>query len=720
MRYLGLYSACALVLFASIAQSQTALKGGQPSVASSGDLALARLQSVVPAIGVFHEEGRVTRLYGVPMGNGFTPVQAAVAFVAENKGVFDPGMGDFVFTGTQDLMEGKFTVVYFRETVLGVPVDRGGLSVLVRNELGSPIVLVNSFSQNVALGGGLTRITASDAKTIVHRADPSVVVTSTPAIVAWQGEAKTHLAWTFKVSNEDLVEPKRFTVFVDSSNGRILEWRDEVYNANITGHVEGFATPGLAPHQNTNPPALADLSGLIVRVVGGSAAISDSLGDFTINHGGTGVVNVRADLVGNWVRVANNAGPTESLTQPVLPPGPASFLFNFVQDEFTTAQVNGFIHTTGVHNFAKAINSSYPGIDVAAPCNVNLASVCNAFYTNGTINFFQSETGDGETGCPNTAYTTVIYHEYGHFIIENGNPFATGDYHEGVADTTGALGLDDPCGGLDFLGSGTGCLRNAINPLTYPCVGPIHTCGQVISGAFWLTRLELAATEGSGPGLDIIRDLYLNSILLQPVGITPAITIDVLTLDDDDPIIWNGTPHYAEIAAGFGAKNLDAPPIGTTYDPIGVSTILGTFTGGNLASITTSDDSYYTVSTVLLPGLGHFGAIQVDFDIAESAASVARLLITVESSNPPFNTPTGTIYLWHWGTGQFHFVKSYNSKATDAKQYAQVVDDVSEYVGAGGEVRVAFRAHDPFRRDGARPQAFTIRTDMVHLDVLAP
>ena len=33
--------------------------------------------------------------------------------------------------------------------------------------------------------------------------------------------------------------------------------------------------------------------------------------------------------------------------------------------------------------------------------------------------------------------------------------------------------------------------------------------------------------------------------------ITPSITLDYLTLDDDDGDIWNGTPHGMEIVTGF-------------------------------------------------------------------------------------------------------------------------------------------------------------------------
>jgi hypothetical protein len=240
----------------------------------------------------------------------------------------------------------------------------------------------------------------------------------------------------------------------------------------------------------------------------------------------------------------------------VTPPGPANFVFNTGMAEFDTAQVNGFIQTTRVHDFAKSINPTYPGIDISIPVRVNQNSTCNAFYSNNTINFYRAG-----GGCPNTAYSTVVWHEYGHFIISKGHPSATGDYHEGMADVTASLLGDTPSLGLDFRGPGTGPLRSAYNNVNYPCSGEVHTCGQVISGAFWLTLDQLDLTEGHVVGLQLVRSWYLDSILLRPSGINPGVTIDVLTLDDDDGNLNNGTPHYQEIATGFGAKNLTAPPL---------------------------------------------------------------------------------------------------------------------------------------------------------------
>jgi hypothetical protein len=189
---------------------------------------------------------------------------------------------------------------------------------------------------------------------------------------------------------------------------------------------------------------------------------------------------------------------------------------------------------------------------------VNINNTCNAYYSNRTINFYRAG-----GGCVNTCYSTVVYHEYGHFVIAMGHPNASGDYHEGIADVTAAFLTVDPCLAIEFHGVGTGCLRNAVNDRQHPCSGGVHFCGQVLSGAFWQTWLEMRNRYASNPqyALERVREWYLNSILLRPTGISPQITIDVLTLDDNDGDIYNGTPHYPQIATGFARHNLPAPQI---------------------------------------------------------------------------------------------------------------------------------------------------------------
>lgn len=522
------------------------------------DAALQDLQAEAPGVRVMMVGDRVGRIYGVPFGYGFSPQQAALKFVDDHGAVFDPGMGALEYSGSQQLMDGKFTAVYFQQTVMGTIVDMGHLTILVKNEVGSPIVLASSSVVPVQLRLSSKRISAKRAKAAVKRLDRTLDAETEPVLIAYHFETETRFVWSFIVGNGRLDDPKRFQVLVDSETAKVIEQRDLIRYTDIVGNVSAWATPGVLPNQPNNPASLGPLVGSQAGVVqiGGMQVYTGPAGNFTIPHSGTTAVDVFAELAGRWVAVFNQAGGNEILIQNVVPPGPANFVFNATPTELIQAQVDAFIHTEAIHNFAKAINASYPGIDVQFPANVNLNNNCNAFYNGSSINFYTSG-----GGCPNTAYASVVYHEYGHFIIDVGHPTASSDYHEGMADVTTAFKADDPCLGRDFRGQDTGCLRNAYNTVSHPCAGASHLCGQVISGAFWLTKDELDLTIGSGPALDLASVLYLNSILLRPSDINLGVTIDVLTLDDDDGDLSNGTPHYSEIETGFGAKGLDTPDL---------------------------------------------------------------------------------------------------------------------------------------------------------------
>jgi hypothetical protein len=123
--------------------------------------------------------------------------------------------------------------------------------------------------------------------------------------------------------------------------------------------------------------------------------------------------------------------------------------------------------------------------------------------------------------------------------------------------------LDDPHVGLGFFGTcdEAGTLRSADNAMQYPCSSGAHACAPLLAGCIWDTRNELIVTEPVDYR-NILGNLMVNSILLHTGSlINPQITIDWLTLDDDDETIFNGTPHYPEICAGFGAHNMTCPAL---------------------------------------------------------------------------------------------------------------------------------------------------------------
>ena len=484
------------------------------------------------------------------------------------SGLFAPGDARFVFKGAQSLGFGGFVAGTFSEFFGPYPVDRGEVTLLARNEIGFPIVLAVNSGQTVQGPIAPPRISANAAVSILKKAHPTLRDFEKPTLTIWMGETRGHLAWTFAASSPHSLTgcttcgsiPEAVIAFVDAHSGQVLEERQNIWTVDVSGNVSGWATPGLKPDQANNPPTLQAMHNILVNISGGSNAFTDPSGNFTIANGGTTAVTVNAPLTGRWARVVNAAGTTDSLSQSVTPPGPANFIFNPAPSQFTTSQVNGYVFTTRVHDFVKSINPSYPGIDVQIPVNVNVAGSCNAFFSGGnqSINFYQAAAT--QPGCPNMAYSTVVWHEYGHFVINRAGTAQAG-YGEGMSDTIANLLADHPWTGEDFRGPNTGPLRSAINSVTYPSSAPIHTQGMIVSGAFWGTLLQLNNTVSHATGLNLVRQWAINSILLHPPTISPGITVDVLTLDDTDSDITNGTPHYDEIAAGFNAKGLTAPPL---------------------------------------------------------------------------------------------------------------------------------------------------------------
>ncbi|HMS56787.1 MAG TPA: hypothetical protein PKA27_15440 [Fimbriimonadaceae bacterium] len=551
MAFRGMMTSAALLAMAAVVGAQMT-----PELSTNRAKALRELQSQYPGVKAMFEGGSISRIYGVPFGYGETPKDAAREFVTNFGALVPTGSAELEYEGELEVMGGRFSIVYFKEVADGYPVEGRGIAVLVLNQPNHPVVLVSNRSEPVTAALQAPSLTGQQAIGMVEQLRPWLNEYGQPALCVYPTETSMRLAWAFTADNGVLSHPERYTAFVDAKTGAVLDWRNEIHHVDVSGNVTGYATPGLLPDQANNAPALTPLAGLLVQIAGGNSAYTDANGNYTVPNAGSGQVTVNATLTGRWVRAVNNAGANHTLSQIITPPGPANFLFNPTPQSLITAQVNAFIHTERVHNFAKQYVPTYPGIDIQMPANVNLANTCNAFYNGSSINFYQAG-----GGCPNTAYSTVVYHEYGHHLVGAAGT-AQGAYGEGAGDTTAALLADSPSLGMDFLGVGAGPLRSCYNSITYPNNLAIHTAGQVLSGSFWLTHDALIARYGNrAQSLEIIRPLFLSSVLLRPAGISPQVTIDVLTLDDTDGNIYNGTPHYPQIRQGFNAKGLTAPDL---------------------------------------------------------------------------------------------------------------------------------------------------------------
>jgi hypothetical protein len=381
--------------------------------------------------------------------------------------------------------------------------------------------------------------------------------------VIWAGvddmQVEPRLAVQFVAEGGSPLEPEtyeKWLILVDAETGAVLYQESQILEIDVVGNVSGLATQGVGA-DICEPEALEVMPYARVNI-GGTVAFADEGGDFVIPNPGSSPVTVVSPVRGRWFRVFNQGGPDTVLSMEVTPPGPANFVHNAANDEeFIRAEVNGYVESNVVRDFTLTYNPSYPTIwnQTEFTVNVNINASCNAFYSGDAINFYRAQ-----GGCSNTANTTVVHHEYGHHLVAVAGS-GQGQYGEGMSDTMAVLITDTSELAIGFFNDCNSGLRSADNDLQYPCGGGSHFCGQLISGCVWDTRNELVITEPSDYR-DILSNLAVNAILLHNgSNITPQITIDYLTLDDDDGDITNGTPHYDEIDAGFGAHNMPAPPI---------------------------------------------------------------------------------------------------------------------------------------------------------------
>jgi hypothetical protein len=567
-----------LCLLVVVAYGQTAWGSEEDWVSA----AQASLRADFPGTQFYGDDAGNARVFGVPMSFGSGPEESADLFRQTYAGALGASMDDLQLGGRlfggqptvplmydRQLGEYKFTLVYFSQVREGYEVFRSDARFLVRNEVGYPLVLVSSttrdlgdFSPNGEIAVDEPNIAGAQAAAL--KAVPGLTQFSEPRLLIFAGVEGEQVAPTMALEFiGDNGAPatghyQKWLFVADATTGEILFQENQILHVDINGSCSCQATPvpkaDICLDEISFPFPYA-----YVAVQGGSTTYADENGDFFLLHGGSSPVTVESPVRGRYFRVYNQEGADTVLTQVVTPPGPAIFVHNEDNnDEFVRAEVNGYIQSNVVRDFTLYHAPGYPviGSQTNFTVNVNIGSTCNAFYDGSSINFYRAG-----GGCANTAYSSVVHHEYGHHLVQVGGS-GQGQYGEGMSDCMSMLIADDPILGYGFENNCSSGIRSAVNNLQYPCDGAIHYCGQLLSGCVWDTRNALSITHPN-EYMDILAPLTINSILLHgsSSSITPAITIDFLTLDDDDGMIENGTPHYAEICTGFDAHSMDCPAL---------------------------------------------------------------------------------------------------------------------------------------------------------------
>lgn len=486
----------------------------------------------------------------------------------------------------------KFRLYTYQQQRAGVPVYGGGLRTLVRTDGEHPVVWVNTDLRplgNFTAPGNVKTAAVDPEKSLLalktspallqrgHLAPSALGEFSTPTQVIFAGVedqlASPRLA--IQYTAHDASGAGSWTFIADAETGDVLHLESNQHY-NVDGTVQGQVIAGVEAMECGTLAAKPLPHARVTSALGN--AIANQNGAFSIVGSGTAAVSVSSSVTGAYFNVTDVSGSVNTLTLSVTPPGPAHF---FHQDtasppEIVLAQLNAYQQANALRDLLISHVPDYPVISTELGFQINVnhtgdtpmdlcARTGGAWYDGdqipASINFCQRT--DGRT---NTAMGGIIHHEYGHHIIDAGGS-KQAEYGEGMADTIAMLFTGNPALTLGYRYDCDEPLRQANNTCQYSesdcssCGAGIYECGALISGIVWDIWQELKTTEPSSAD-DVIRSLVFSSIPMHTgTSIDPSIAIDMLTLDDDDTLLENGTPHYEEICTGFGLHNIDCPPI---------------------------------------------------------------------------------------------------------------------------------------------------------------
>ncbi len=501
--------------------------------------------------------------------------------------------------------------VRFEQVVNGVPVEDGAINVLF--DTSGRLLSVHSTaaptlthpSGKPTTGAGFAALVAARAVKDEFGVQPNQMGEARLVHAhSERGEVKTwDLAWEIDATfdnGEDQPLGRRYSI--DAIGRDVLKSENTIHNFDVFGTIRANATPGLTADRAANPPTPIAMPRTRITSSAGTVE-TDRDGNFNI----TGVntpIDLTVDYFGEFTNVNNDTGADYSITfQGVQPNQQNDLLMNPSPSQALTSQANAQLHINVLRDYIRDTFPTDPTADFRATANVNLSSNCNAFFNGSSTNYY---TAGG--GCNNTAFSTVVAHEMGHWLNQR---YGTGNGNDGMgegnADVFAMYCYDDSVVGR-FFTTGGGSVRNGTNTRQFcgdnnsGCYNGVHANGEVWMGAAWKVRVNLNSSLGNAAG-DMAADSlflgWLNSY--NQTQIRSIIETQWLTLDDDDGNINNGTPNYAAIDQGFTAQGFpgdelelitisDVTALGDTPDETGpyvveadiISNFGGALTGAEL------------------------------------------------------------------------------------------------------------------------------------------
>jgi hypothetical protein len=328
-------------------------------------------------------------------------------------------------------------------------------------------------------------------------------------------------------------------VAVDLSSGLVFAWDNR---AGLTGRkkkaggpaVSGTATGKAVDHGPITPTAKIGslLLSFLNITVGGKTYTTDKDGKFSapgLEIPSEGLT-LSAALSGPYVNVQDASGKTLTVNLTLKPgdDGDVQVVFNpdaNLADENPLAQVSAFHKVNLAYNFLKTRGLTTDYMDKnAIVMRTNIDDECNAYYTPGSpsLNSFKSS-----ANCVNSAYDTVMDHEYGHYWDDMTGGIMNGGLSEGWGDTLSMYLLNNPVVGEHFLKNpgpdGKDYIRDGRNTYKYNEYDEVHDQGQAWQGFNWKLRAAMMQKLGDAAGAAMAEALVLPTMFAKAATIPDAI-----------------------------------------------------------------------------------------------------------------------------------------------------------------------------------------------------
>lgn len=500
-------------------------------------------------------------------------------------------------------------VSYFGASAFPIPANLVLQPVVQSNEA----ILLAYASQN--LKANLGPVLAPIAKTKLVLWGDSAAQTVAPAKLAWE------------VSVDELDQKIVGRAYIDAVSGAVLQYVNDLHycnfgDAHVSGdHAEAAAELAAQPRTEVNfgePTGLTNVTGNIkawynttidpllaitnqplagIKVTFGAAsAFTDKDGNFTIINAGTTAGTLSASWVGakhySTIAPKQAGGIPWSFSTTATPGTPVNIqIFTSATPAATFAESNCAYLVHKINEYCRGLISGFSATADVLTVNVNVAGTCNAFMSGTTINFYPAG-----GGCVNTAYSTVVEHEWGHHLDNvYGGISQTEGLSEGWGDILALYSTGQPVLGKNF-GTSYPYIRIGTNTTTRGSCTEVHCAGESWMGWAWDIRVALIAKLGAVAGAARAEQIVVPTITANAANQTNAV-LQVFLRDDNDANLNNGTPNCEVLGAACTKRNIPNPSLGCVGATAAVFTPFGVACAGTTGTPTLSATGRPVINT---------------------------------------------------------------------------------------------------------------------------